>query len=163
MRYPAAGNYQRDVGTIAMWVKPSWSMPCTGVHGFSSAFDNAGPALVCDGLEGDFEFISGTRGSRLPLANISAWNNGGWNHLLGSWNRVGGSLLSLMVNGLHRATSTLSWKPANPTVISLRIGNSDQPVQSVIDEVIVWDRLLNKQEQLAVAKLAGAFGLACSL
>jgi hypothetical protein len=178
---PDAGTvrYATDVGTVAMWFRPTWSYPGGAERTFArpkdtlggsgpggpQLFIGAGPPVM--GMEvPNLAFAGGTLASFGPF-----WANLDWNHLVGTWSTTSTPTLTFALNGgsmdagaTYRETAE-AWSPPDP-VVYFRVGSTTNPVDGVVDEVALWTRVLPLSEIRTVYDLAAngqSIGAACRL
>jgi hypothetical protein len=180
--YPAAFNttviYSAARGTFALWIKPTWSQPCSSDHALikpkvdrMNLAVGGGPQITCGPGTGTLGAVvnegdGGTVQAGLPLATVSTvWNAADWNHLVATWDQALPQLtFDLNGGGVGaHAENTNKWVPGEPTVNYVRLGSTSTLPQALYDEVVIWDRVLSPTEITAVHALTVALGTACKM
>ncbi len=169
--YLGVPTYSLTRGTVAMWLKPTWQPPCGATtpavffkprSAHISTSPNAGPVVECKsvlmGVTVDAP-DGATTETGYPSA-IANWNNGGWNHLVGTWSSASPTL-QFAVNGAAPVSTTLPWVPNESPVNFLRVGSEVSAPRSVFDEVVVWDRVLPNKEIADLAASSFSVADAC--
>ncbi len=175
-RYPAA------VGTVAMWVKPTWSWPPpAGGIGYILFKPTptrapsplvAGPAFGADtiGLNADVKHPDGGgAGVIAPAAAVAPrWHDLDWNHVVMTWDRPGAPTLGIAVNGggadggSMGFSTTAAWT-ADVAAVWFRLSSPSAPAEALLDDVALWNRVLDAAEIAAIHASAAPIGDACGL
>jgi hypothetical protein len=169
--FGAKSVYSLSAGTVAMWVKPSWTPPCPAIASLffkpravrGPGVPNAGPVLECSAILG---MKVDTSDAMLVNSGYAAtppnWNAGTWNHVVGIWGSTAPTM-GFSVNGALPLTVATPWVPNESPPSFLRLGSEVNSAKSVIDEVIVWTRVLSASEIAALAASPVSTATACGL
>jgi hypothetical protein len=179
MEYPVSYDggvgYTLAQGSIALWVKPSWDVPCSTDRVFvkpaaslASSSTGAGPELACRAQSPVGILVEEADGGLVPAwltASANGWVAGNWNHLVGTWS-VSPQRMSVFLNGggsSDLGTSSAPWTPGEGPPTYLRLGSNNLRPASVFDEVVVWGRELGVNEVADVYASTVSVGAACGL
>lgn len=172
--YLGVTTYSLAGGSLAMWVKPLWQPPCgagtpsvlfkpKSTHAATAA--NAGPVIECtSALTGvTVDMVNGGLTEvGYPSGAVPNWNNGGWNHLVGTWSSASPTL-QFAVNGAAPVSTTVPWSPNDSPVNFLRVGSETSLPRTVFDEVVLWSRVLLAKEIADLAASPASVADACGL
>jgi hypothetical protein len=166
--------HNKDIGSVALWMKPNFTMKATDNRGLykprtgqGSAANNAGPGITIDGLTVSMENQDGQQAKvTLSADQVAAnWTPGSFMLFVGTWNRsgspVGAPTLTLTLastTGSITVTTTEPWTSTNE-VKFIRVGSQNTASQMLVDDVTLWNRQLGAQEikDLYVAPLGVTF------
>jgi hypothetical protein len=164
--------YSLAQGSLAMWVKPTFTPPTAQAAIFfkprsvpTAGTPNAGPELGFGATRLDLIVNApdgGATSAGYPQAALPNWNAGGWNHLVGTWTTTAPAL-QLALNGAAPTTTSAIWVPDESPVNFLRIGSEVSAPRSVFDEVVIWTRVLSTSEIAALAASPVSVAVACGL
>jgi Concanavalin A-like lectin/glucanases superfamily len=159
-------------GTVAFWLKPTWTPPCAFEHTlfkpkidkFVGGTPSAGPIVSCQVSPGVILAVplaDGGSASTTPTATPD-WVAGGWNLVVGTWNQGTSELVMFASAGVASATAT-PWTPQEATAGMLRLGGLTNTPNAAFDELVVWDRELNRAGVEALRSATKSVGDACGL
>jgi len=169
--YKGNSLYSLVHGSVAMWVKPTFQPPTAqpallfkprAVR--AAAAPNAGPVLGFETLLGLTVDApdGGSTSVGYPQVALPNWNNGGWNHVVGTWSSSAPTL-QVALNGATPIATANPWVPNESPVNFLRIGSEVSAPRSVFDDVILWTRVLSASENAALAASPVSAAVACGL
>ena len=158
LTYPAPGNVNPAEGTVMCWVKPvDWEARDGRHHWFFDLRAAQGPGrfiLYKYAAWQTFFYVRSDDATIQVAKSNHMWQPGEWTHVAGTW-REGENII--YVNG--KRTGDAEGIPLTEPQESFRIGSpsgADHP-DSVMDELIIFDRALTETEVAAVyGKLSGA-------
>jgi hypothetical protein len=163
-------TYSRAAGTVAMWVKPTWTPPENAQHVLFKPKMDKTNAIVCAGPFVENIPAGLSTAVDLPDSGVAqtqpttgGWQSGAYNHLVATWNQSASSLTLTINGGAAVSSATVSWVPNEATANFLRVGSDGYGSASVFDEVVVWSRELSQAEIAALYASPVAFGPACGL
>lgn len=149
--YSAPGNYDREEGSFALWIKPHFD-PSTETedyrhicnftrHGFMLYWQRRGKVLM---------FATGTtldgkwKWAYSPSAKVGHWRQGEWHHLLLTWQVTGaGAHKRIFLDGKLAAESTVGPMHRLSMEASFTFGKS---APCVIDDVAIFRHALTPAE-----------------
>jgi len=156
LSYPAAGNINKDQGTIMMWVKPSWNGDDGIEHRFfdSETSSNRNSWLLLKTSADQLGFVVRDgdailkRGGLFPLDSDNFAKNT-LHHIAGTWDKDGN--LKLYLDGVRVGTESGSGEGKVLELPTTMYIGRDATAQSneanaVIDEPKIYDRALSAQE-----------------
>lgn len=167
-------------GTVALWFKGPWAFPGTLGRSWTRVLDRLqSPAVTGLIMRIDESATPPHMGVEIgpvkagaPTATFtSSWRVNDWNHLVGTWQTSGAPSLSFTLNGggpdggATRFTTNAAWTQAAP-VTYFRFGSTTAPIDGVIDDAAVWNRVLSAAEITALydAGMTGkSLGDVCAL
>jgi len=161
VEYASAGNFQLERGTVAMWVQPvNWKGDDPQYRSFFACKVGAkGQFLLYRNKSNSWGltfFLNPDDGPRSKVycyRPITDWRAGEWRHIACAWTRHEAMVLYIDGKEVKRlAGSAMTEKEPGPTI---HFGGSWQRTgqRTVIDEAMIFDRMLASHE---VAALAGA-------
>ncbi len=153
--------HNKDVGTVALWMKPNFILKTTDMRGLyrprtgqGAAANNAGPGITIEGLTVVMENQDGMQAKVTIAADQVAanWTPTGFMLFVGTWNRTGmpagAPTLTLTLSstvGSTTVTTTEPWTPGNEAKF-IRVGSQTAQSQMLADDVTLWNRQLGAQE-----------------
>lgn len=157
--YPAPGNFSLERGSISMWVQPvNWR----GDERGNRLFLNARPDPA--GLLCFYKYTNTTWGLTLLVdpdgtqrsktyayQQINDWEPGQWHHIAATWCRYEG--VALYIDGEQVVYKAGSGLAEGPVQERMRFGGSwdSDGNRTVIDEIMIFDRMLAPYEIAAIA------------
>jgi len=149
--YSAPGNYDREAGTFALWIKPEFDPSAETEdyrhilnfrrHGFMVYWQRRGKLLM---------FATGTtvagkwKWAYAPSAKVGHWRKGEWHHLVLTWQVTGaGAQKRIFLDGKLAAESTVGPMHRLSMEASFTFGKS---APCVIDDVAIFRQALTPGE-----------------
>jgi len=173
-RYSSQGNFQSQVGTIAFWVRPQWSVEDKTGHYLFSLYGSR--ELKVPWLRNRWSLVAAQRqlncwisgnkqGQEVRLhAPIVDWKPGQWHHIAVTWNHLGSGQadgeICLYVDGQrvnHRSGVRLDVGPVDELLdIGRDSDGSPDYAEADLDEFYIYARALSTTEiQRAMALAQG--------
>ena len=157
LAYWTKGNFNKDKGTIEMWVRPHWDGNDGKIHIFFQTIGtrwNKNAVTFLKTKKSTLEFrVFDRRGSvggkpsgyNIAKADISSWRKGEWHHIAGTWDSTTGDV-NLYIDGELKAT-VKSYKKKEPFIIDgvgeyMSIGSGiywSGEADAIIDELRISD------------------------
>ncbi|HEY8074808.1 MAG TPA: LamG-like jellyroll fold domain-containing protein [Labilithrix sp.] len=173
-----AGPCVPALGSVAMWLKPTWTWPTsvqrvffkpvpTRVVGAGEAsgaeLENRATPLLF-GLWNTSPDGSGVYAAEDPNLLAGSWKDLDWNHLAGTWDLAGSRLAFTLNGGSARFVTQQTWAPQLP-ILWFRIGTAStgNSIDALVDDVAIWTRVLSDAEITAIHTSPIAIGDACGL
>jgi hypothetical protein len=138
--YPTSENFNKNRGTIMMWVKPTdlteehylfYSKDFNGGNQFSLYLSENGTVFqVFDKTGKNYTINAG-------IINLE------WHHIAATWDNLKG--ISLYVDGVQKATKSVTWE-ANDIGLDVYIGGegTSKTAYSLIDELAVYSQAFDQ-------------------
>jgi hypothetical protein len=148
--YPLNNRITAALGTIEMWLKPSWSKTTSEEKTIFEASMTNNTRFLAKKLLGnnlEFGFFEGTGSAKTVAVNVSELRENQWHHLAFIWDNTQGknSFLKIFVNGKLKGTSLGGWK--SPIGKTFYLGSKEEGIQKidgVIDELRISNLPLYK-------------------
>lgn len=162
--FRVAGNFRREEGTVALWIRPHWDGDAAGPHQLFCLYGQRDLEeswarnrwnLVCAGGNCTFSIYPEKPGKALHIsAPIGDWLEGMWRQLAITWRNVNSGQadgeMRLYIDG--KLVAQLSGKriDVGPTHDAVAIGRdqdaSPDYAQADVDELFVYSRALTEGE-----------------
>jgi hypothetical protein len=139
-------------GTIATWLKPSWSSGDGNTHAiWHLGGTNDTPSWQKFSDNNNYVGFTNNANSRVVFADTGLYTSGTWYHLVFTW----GSQQQVFINAVSKGTQSISF--LRPTAGALRIGgyaSGTDPLSSVgtYADWTYWNRVLSQAEIVALTK-----------
>lgn len=154
LQYAAAGNLDKNQGTIAVWVK----LPAAGdaeTTGPLTLFREEGPdskggnSLKIELYPGRFIRFSlkDPKDSYIYFHKINTWDRQEWHHLAFTWNVKKGA--AMYVDGKPSSIGWMpQWTPRTHDTFFVGAANArgEQACQAALDELVIYDREFTAEE-----------------
>ena len=148
-------------GTMAMWTRTEWSMPCAEDHTFIGAYPFTAPRLECDSLGETLGANTGggaaTNATLSSLDLAGKWSASGWNHLAVAW----GAQTIFTLNGAY--SRAVPAPGSNGSLNQIQVAGNGMMVGGLVDDVAVWNRALSAGEIAAIATAGRSLGALCGI
>jgi hypothetical protein len=141
LSYPTSKNFNKERGSLGMWVKPKVSYPSSGVdYPLFHVNDSEGEdQFKLHAFEGNLIFdLFDKNGVKHSIsADVSSWNANEFHYVAITWDRLNG--MELYVDGERKANLPGNWEMGSVGV-DLYIGSGGSSANAVIDEFVIYSQ-----------------------